>query len=130
MYRLFIKYDNYGEIISKLSLPAEDVEIILGAKQEGENFLEVTDEQFRSINETYYIASDGSLTNKIKMPIIQSDKVFTNIPISVKGTTLTISGVTYPVTDTTVDLNIDTPGTYTVIFKGFPYMDTIFLVTV
>lgn len=130
MYRLFIKYDNYGEIISKLSLPAEDVEIILGAKQEGENFLEVTDEQFRSINETYYIASDGTLTNKIKMPIIQSDKVFTNIPISVKGTTLTISGVTYPVTDTTVDLNIDTPGTYTVIFKGFPYMDTIFLVTV
>jgi hypothetical protein len=131
MYKLYIKYNENGKIIAKLSIPSEDVAPIIEAKEDNEFYKEVTDSEFNSIDETFYVNSAvNTIVSRPRMEISQEGSSFSNVPISAEGTTVSINGTVYQVDDSFVQLNIDTPGSYKVIFKAFPYMDEVFLVTV
>ena len=48
-----------------------------------------------------------------------------NVPA---GSTVTINGTSYPVTDSTVNLDFTYPGTYQIKVTGWPYQDATFKV--
>lgn len=130
MYKSYIKYNiASGKILSKL-LISLDEDISLQPLEVGEAYKEVSDEEYNNINENQYY-NGTAVVPRISMEIIQDGTNFTNIPINLsEGTKLFISNTEYEVTEDNVTLNIDTPGRYVVIFKGFPYLDTAFRVAI
>lgn len=130
MYKSYIKYNiASGKVLSKL-LISLDEDISLQPLEIGEAYKEVSDEEYNTIDDTKYY--DGiNVVPRVRMGIVQNNTTFTDIPLNLpEGTKLVISNTEYEVAEDNVTLNIDTPGRYVVIFKGFPYLDTAFRVTI
>lgn len=128
MYTFYLKYNTLtGQILNKLLIP-DNEDVNLQPKESNEAFVLITTEDYNYVDEKYYY-TNGAIMPRPYFPIVQDNKHFTNIPtnITVK---MVIGESEYNVTDNTVDLTIDTPGTYDVIFKGFPYLDTTFQVVI
>lgn len=130
MYKSYIKYNiASGKILSKL-LISLDEDISLQPLETGEAYKEVSDEEYNTIDDTKYY-NGINIVPRVRMGIVQNNMTFTNIPLDLpEGTKLVISNTEYEVTEDNVNLNIDTPGRYVVIFKGFPYLDTAFRATI
>lgn len=130
MYKSYIKYNiASGKILSKL-LISLDEDISLQPLETGEAYKEVSDEEYNTIDDTKYY-NGINIVPRVRMGIVQNNMTFTNIPLNLpEGTKLVISNTEYEVTEDNVNLNIDTPGRYVVIFKGFPYLDTAFRATI
>lgn len=131
MYSSFIKINSItGEIIAKGVAPEDMISIQKNAPTE-EVFV-VTEEQMRSLTyeNSYYNGTD--FVPRQFSPITRSGPLsFSNIPYEVPaGVKMILEGVEYNITEATVDLDIDLPGTYEVRFKNFPYLDAIFEVVV
>lgn len=130
MYKSYIKYNiASGKVLSKL-LISLDEDISLQPLETGEAYKEVSDEEYNTIDDTKYY-NGINIVPRVRMGIVQNNMTFTNIPLDLpEGTKLVISNTEYEVTEDNVNLNIDTPGRYVVIFKGFPYLDTAFRATI
>ena len=119
-----------GELILKGSCPEDWVQL----QKHSENelvFIPTEDEWTRLSYDKYYY--DGSaFVPRVYSPITKSGPMsFSNIPYQLAaGVTMELESTIYPVTADHVDLNINLPGTYTVTFKNFPYLDSKFEVTV
>lgn len=103
------------------------LELLAMQASEGQIAVELTSEQFETIATTYYYGVQ--ITSRPSMSIVQSGLSFSNIPTDFP-IVLAIDNVEYEVTESNVDLTIDTPGTYTVVFKGFPYLNQNFKVVI
>lgn len=127
MFTYYIKYKTTsGEILNKMAIPNED-SLNEQPKEVGESIVQISLEEYNIVSPAYYY-KDG-IQLRPTMQIVNTGLNFTNIPIDFP-ITLSINNTTYPVTEDNVDLSIDTPGTYIVIFTGFPYINKIFKVVV
>lgn len=130
-YLNFIKINSVtGEIIAKGVAPAEMVSIQKNSPTE-EVFV-VTEDQMMSLTYDRYYYNGNSFVLRSYSPITKSGPMsFSNIPYGLPaGVKMILESVEYNITESTVDLDIDLPGTYEVVFKNFPYLDAIFEVVV
>jgi hypothetical protein len=127
MFTYYIRYKTIsGEILNKMAIPNED-SLISQPKEVDESIAEINPVEYSLVSPAYYYKK--GLQSRPIMEILNTGLNFTNIPTDFP-ITLSINNTTYPVTEDNVDLNIDTPGTYIVIFTGFPYINKIFKVVV
>lgn len=71
----------------------------------------------------YY--ANGEILLKPESPITVDGCVLTNIP---NPTTITVDGVSYVITDYSLELEFDTPGTHKIYIHGFPFLDKEFTI--
>jgi hypothetical protein len=124
----FIKYkSSTGEIVAKgqcptdmLELQASDTEQVILVTEDLEQYLP---------NITKYYVNNGIVTERPLSTINRDGQVFSNIPTDVP-VALTIEETSYDITSSYIELDIVTPGNYTVVFKHFPYLDAEFVVIV
>lgn len=124
----FIKYKtSSGEIIAKGQCPTDMLEL---QNSDTEQVLEITQELEQYLpNITKYYVSGNNILERPLSTISRDGQIFSNIPTEVP-VTLTIEETTYDISSSYIELDIVTPGSYTVVFKHFPYLDAAFVVIV
>jgi len=108
----YIIFNDQGEILRTVSCPKD---MAVDQLSEGEWLLE------GRWDDTKFYVENGSVVERPHFPITIEGSTITGIPIP---TTITIEGVSYEVTEGTLELEFDAPGSYTVSLRSFPYLDT------
>lgn len=129
MYIYFVKISSNGEILSKSMISEEDLSV--QPIESGEQIITIEPEEFEAMSGDNFYYDNGIKRRPNSLITKVGEMSFHNIPTNLPlGVTMILENTRYPVTDDHVDLSIDTPGTYRVIFENFPYRNAIFKVVV
>lgn len=125
----FIKYSkSSGRVLERGSVPPEMLSI---QENETVGIIEITPDLAIELPLNRYYVVQGSLVARPVSPIQQNGTVFSSIPTDLlEPGKVTIEDKEYDLTDSTLEVSFNLPGTYIVKFNTFPYLDTTFTVTV
>lgn len=125
----FIKYSkSSGRILERGSVPPDMLSI---QENETVGIVEITADLVIKPPLSMYYVVQGALVTRPISPIEQNNMIFTNIPTDLlESGKVTIEDKEYDLTDNTLEVSFNLPGTYVVKFNTFPYSDTTFTVVV
>lgn len=115
----FVIYDATGKISRTGNCPSEWLN------------LQATDGEFVTVGtgDARTQMVDTAAKTVVARPVNPTQLVGMDLLNVPAGSTVTINGVGYPVTDSTVNLDFTYPGTYQIKVTGWPYQDATFKVT-